>query len=409
MKHFSKLSFLFLFAGLLFVSCDRDNLDETTIPDPGFEPEIVVVNNLITALTTTTNEGFELGCLSIDYTFELLLEDGSTIEVATDEELEIALNQEPPFLVVDFVFPLMVTTEDGESAQVNSNEELGVLFASCIPDDGWDDTTTSSGNMVIPAFLFEELCFDLVYPVDLQDADNNAYVAISEAELIDLIITVPTLAFTLPLAVTNEDGEEVIVESVAGFYSLYYDCDGNTPPGTEGGIFIDLSELDGDCAFEDLSIQFPYDILTEEGESITVENENQEAALILSGVHYTLVYPFSLVDTDGTIVTVNDEMEFILLILPCLVEVGPSDPCNTPAHVLLYFNQTCGVVNYPNQLSAGGTVYVINSMDDYFDVYNQFNLDEITIIYPIAVTESDGVVSTFNSDAEVCAFIEDCF
>lgn len=409
MKHFSKLSFLFLFVGLLFVSCDRDNLDETTIPDPGFEPEVVVVNNLITALTTTTNEGFELGCLSIDYPFELLLEDGTTIEVTTDEELEAALSQESPFQVVDLVFPLTVTTEDGESAQVNSNEELGVLFASCIPDDGWDDTTTSSGNMVIPAFLFEELCFDLVYPVDLQDADDNAYVAISEAELIDLIITVPGLAFALPLTVTNEDGEEVIVESVAGFYSLYYECDGNTPPGTEGGILIDLSQLDGDCEFEDLSIQFPYDILTEEGESIIVENENQEAALILSGVHYTLVYPFSLVDADGAVVTVNDEMEFILLILPCLVEVGPSDPCNTPAHVLLYFNQTCGVVNYPNQLSAGGTVYAINSMDDYFDVYNQFNLDEITINYPISVTETDGVVSTFNSDAEVCAFIEDCF
>lgn len=408
MTHFSKLSFLFLLVGLLFVSCDRDNLDETTIPDPGFEPEIVVVNNLINALTTTTTEGFELGCVSIDYPFELVLEDGSTIEVTTDEELETALNQESPFQVVDFVFPLTVTTEDEESVQVNSNEELGVLFASCIPDDGWDDTTTSGGNIVIPAFLFEELCFDLVYPVNLQDADDNAYVAVSEAALVDLIITTPSLAFTLPFTVTNEDGEEVVIESVAGFYGLYYECDGNTPPGTEGGILIDFSQLDGDCEFEDLSIQFPYDIITEEGESITVENENQEAALILSGTHYTLVYPFNLVDAEGGVVTINDEMEFITLILPCLVDIGPTDLCDTPSHILLYFNQTCGVVNYPNQLAAGGTVYVINDMDDYFVVYNQFNWDEISIIYPISVTESDGTVSTFNNDAEVCAFIEQC-
>lgn len=408
MTHFSKLSFLFLLVGLLFVSCDRDNLDETTIPDPGFEPEIVVVNNLINALTTTTTEGFELGCVSIDYPFELVLEDGSTIEVTTDEELETALNQESPFQVVDFVFPLTVTTEDEESVQVNSNEELGVLFASCIPDDGWDDTTTSGGNIVIPAFLFEELCFDLVYPVNLQDADDNAYVAVSEAALVDLIITTPSLAFTLPFTVTNEDGEEVVIESVAGFYGLYYECEGNTPPGTEGGILIDFSQLDGDCEFEDLSIQFPYDIITEEGESITVENENQEAALILSGTHYTLVYPFNLVDAEGGVVTINDEMEFITLILPCLVDIGPTDLCDTPSHILLYFNQTCGVVNYPNQLAAGGTVYVINDMDDYFVVYNQFNWDEISIIYPISVTESDGTVSTFNNDAEVCAFIEQC-
>lgn len=408
MKFISKLSFLFLFVGLFLASCDRDNMDETIVPDPGFEPGVVVVNNLITALTTTTNEGFELGCLSIDYTFGLRLEDGSTIEVATDEELETALNQESPFQVVDFVFPLTVTTEGGESTQVSSNDELGMLFAACIPNDGWDDSTTGSGNIVMPAFLFTELCFDLVYPVSLQDEDGNPYVAVSEAVLVDLIVTVPSLAFTLPLTVTNESGEAVVIESVSEFYGLYYDCEGNVAPSTEGGIPFDLSEL-GDCDFDDLSIQFPYTVVTEEGQSITVVDANQEAAIILSGLHYTLLYPYNLVDATGTVVTIANEEQFIALILPCLITVEPTDLCDTPAHILLYFNQSCGVVNYPNQLSAGGTVYTIASFEGYFEVYNQFNWDEISIVYPISVTEPDGTVSTFNSNQEVCAFIEECF
>jgi hypothetical protein len=242
----------------------------------------------------------------------------------------------------------------------------------------------------------------------LQDADANTYLANNEAALIDLIITIPGLAFTLPLTLTNENGEEVIIESVAGFYSLYYECDGNTPPGTVGGIPLDFSEL-GDCNFESLTIQFPYNVITEDGESITVTDANQEANLILSGVHYTVQYPFNLVDDDGAVVTINNEMQFIELVLPCLITIEPSGPCDAPAHVLLYFNQTCGVVNYPNQLSAGGITYVINNMQDYFVVYNQYNLNEISIVYPISVTEPDGVVSTFDSDGEVCSFIEDCF
>lgn len=408
MRHFSKLSFLFIFVALFFASCDRENFDNTTTPNPGFEPEVVVVNNLIAALQTTTNEGLELGCFSIDFPFELLLEDGETIEIFTVEEFDAVTSPDSEVQAVDFVFPLNVTTEDGENVQVNDNMELGMQFASCIPDDGWDDTETEDGTLVIPAFLFEELCFDLVYPVDLQDADDNAYVATSEAELVDLIITVPSLAFTLPLTVTSEEGEEMVIESVTDFYDLFYDCDGNVPPGTEGGTVIDLDEL-GDCLLADLTIQFPYTVVTEDGETITVEDENQEADLILSGVHYTIEYPFNLVDADGELIAINDENEFIALILPCIIIVEPTDPCDTPAHILLYFNQSCGLVNYPNQLTAEGITYDINSMDDYFDVYNQYAWDEIAIVYPISVTDTDGTVTTFNSDEEICAFIEDCF
>ncbi len=411
MRLLSKLSFLLLFAGLFFASCDRENMDETITPEVEFEPEVVVVNNLMNALTPTTNDGLELGCLSINFPFELLLEDGSTVEVYSLEEFEAAASLDPPYQVVDFVFPLTVTTEDGESTQVNNNEELGVQFGSCIPDEGWEDTTTTGGSLTIPAFLFQELCFDLVYPLEVVDADDNTYTANNEAALIDLLATTPNLSFILPISVVDEEGNATTIESVAGFYDLYYSCDGITPPGTEGGIPIDLSELDSaNCNFETLAIQYPYDVLTEDGELISVEDENQEAALILSGEDYTVQYPFDLVDADGLVITINDEAEFILLILPCLITIENPDPCDTPAHILLYFNQGggCGTVDYPNQLTADGIVYEINTIDDYFVVYNMYSWDEIAIVYPISVTTSDGTVVTFNNDEEVCAFIEEC-
>jgi hypothetical protein len=415
-----KLSGALLLAGLLLTSCTKENTDEIIIGEVNYEPEEVVVNNLMNALTTTETDGLELGCLSIDFPFTLLLEDGSTVEVFTLEEFEAAASMEPPFQVVDFVFPLLVTTEDGTSAQVNNNEELGLLFGACIPDDGWDDTTTSSGSYTIPAFLFEELCFDLIYPVEVMDADENTYTATSEAGLIDLLATTPNLSFVLPITVVDDAGDEHLIETVAGFYDLYYSCEGVIPPGTEGGIVIDFSELDStDCDFETLAIQYPYNVVTDAGELITVENENQEAALILSGAHYTIQYPFNLVDADGAVTTINDEMEFIQLILPCLVVIDdPAGPCDTDAHVLLFFNAhniftvfDCPFdINYPVDVTVDGTPVTLNSVDDYFaETGAPNNIGGVELVYPITVTvAADGSTVTLNNDQEVCAFIETC-
>ncbi len=418
MRLFSKFSFLFLFVAILFASCDRENLDNTTTPDPGFEPEVVVVNNLIAALQTTTNEGLELGCFSIDFPFELLLEDGSTIEITTIEEFEAAGDPESGLVIVDFVFPLNVTTEDGESVQVNDNMELGMQFASCIPDDGWDDTETEDGTLLIPAFLFEDLCFDLIYPVDLQDIDGNAYVATNEAELVDLIITVPSLAFTLPMTVTDEDGEEVVIESVAGFYDLYYECDGNVPSGTEGGTTIDLDEL-GECYLADLTIQFPYTVITADGETIIIEDANQEADLILSGVHYTIEYPFNLVDADGGLIAVNSEQEFIELLLPCIITIEPTEPCDPDAHIILFFNAhniftvfECPFdINYPVEVTVDGAPVTLNSVEDYYaETGAPFNfVGQVELVYPITVTvQEDGSTVELNSDEDLCEFITSC-
>ncbi len=417
--NFLNKSRLFLLAMVVLIAaCDKENFDEIVVGDPDYEPEFVEVNTLITKINANPEDELNLGCISIQFPFELVLESGMTVTVNSTSDFEDATDEEAPDPVVDFVFPLNVVDNEGNSTQVNDNIELGTLFASCIPDDGWDDTIDSNGTFTIPAFLFEELCFDLVYPVDLEDADENTYTANNEAELIDLIATSSNLSFVLPITVLDEEGNEVIIENVPRFYDLYYSCDGVSPPGTEGGILIDLSELDSaNCEFETLAIQFPYDVVTEAGELITVEDENQEAALILSGENYTIQYPFNLVDEDGTVITINDEMEFILFILPCILTIEEPDTCASPAHIYLFFNQgqgptACGYnINFPAQVQAEGVTYDLNSMNDYFTVYSMYSnqINAIDIIYPISVTLiEDGSTIEFEIDEEICTFVNGC-
>jgi hypothetical protein len=415
MKIIFKTFLLLMLAGFLFTACKKENVDDIVITeDPTYEPEKKETNNLLTALRSNSSEGLDLGCITVVYPFELELASGDITTISSESDFEDAENGTGEEVAVDFVFPLsVINNEDGEAFDVNNNTELGIAFASCIPDDGWDYTETGDGTYTIPAFLFEELCFDLVYPIDVMDGDENTYTANNEAELIDLIATTSNLSFVLPITVVDEAGEETVIENVAGFYDLYYNCEGVTPPGTEGGNVIDLSQLDtANCDFDSLIIQYPYEVVTADGELITVEDENQEAALILSGEEYTIQYPFSLVDADGTVTTINSEEEFIELVLPCFITVEePSDPCDFPTHALLIFNQgtTCGYqLAFPFQVEASGVVYDINEMNDYWSVYNSEQLNDIFLIYPVSVTlNTDGSTVTLNSDDEVCTFVQD--
>jgi hypothetical protein len=181
---------------------------------------------------------------------------------------------------------------------------------------------------------------------------------------------------------------------------------------------IDLSELDSaNCNFETLAIQYPYDVEMDDGELITVEDANQEAALILSGEHYTVLYPFSLIDADGAVITINDESEFILFILPCIVTIEEPDTCAAPAHIYLFFNQgqgptACGyLINFPAQVQAEGVTYDLSSMGDYYSVYSMYSnqINAIDIIYPISVTlVEDGSTVEFENDEEICTFVNGC-
>lgn len=408
---------LLFFLIVLITACTKENLDEIVVEDPDYQPETVEVNSLILALRSNTPTGLDLGCVTIAFPFDLLLESDSTITITSEDDFNAASNQDPSDPVVDFVFPLNVTDNDGNLTQVDNINELGNLFGSCIPTDGWDDAHDSNGGtFTIPAFLFEELCFDLVYPVDVEDADENAYTANNETELIDLIATTTNLSFILPITVVDEDGNQTLIESVAGFYDLYYSCDGISPPGTENGTVIDLSDLEGtDCNFETLEIQYPYEVVTEDGELITVQDENQEAALILSGEYYTVKYPFSLVDENGEVTTINNEAEFIQFILPCIIDIGdPSDPCEiTDAHVLLFFNGLNILtvnkyeydINFPVTLIVEGNQVVVNNEDEYLPAVggSPFDVKPAEIVYPVTVTQF-GRDIVLNSDDEVCQF-----
>ncbi|HMQ49530.1 MAG TPA: hypothetical protein PKA00_18770 [Saprospiraceae bacterium] len=405
MKFLTNTSLFLLFIGLLITACNRENVDEIIIKDPNYEPEVVEQNNLVSALTMNETDGLDLGCLLINYPFELLLASGETVTINSIDDFEAAGSEDNPDPVVDFVFPLNITDTEGNLTEVNTIDELGQVFASCIPETGWDNPGT------IPAFLFDDLCFDLVFPFNLEDLEDNTYTAANEAEFIDLLATTDDLFITLPINVVYND-EELTIDSIGGFFDLVFLCDGINPPVSGDGIVVQ--------GFGCNQLQFPFEVLLEDGSTLTVTDVDQYANLILSGESIELLFPFSLMNLDGEIMVIEDIEDLINALIACGVDIeiidNNDEPCSfAPAHIFLFFNQgviPCGYnINFPVQVEAEGVVYNLNNMSDYYTVYGMYNnqINAIEIIYPVGITLiEDGSTLTFQEDNEICSFINGC-
>ena len=172
---------LLLFAGLFMVSCDKENVDVVIPDEPDYTPDTVQVNNLFKAVDPGS-DALSMDCIQIPFPIEFEQQSGGTVLINSLPEYEAALDLQGEDRIVDFVFPLLVSDKDGNPHQVNNNSELGTDFSSCVPTSGWEASTTSMG--LLPAFLFEALCFDIVYPVNLENGEGETFVAENAEELI---------------------------------------------------------------------------------------------------------------------------------------------------------------------------------------------------------------------------------
>lgn len=406
MKLLSKSILLFLSVGILITSCKKDDQINTTVPEnPNYTPDTIIVNSLMTALKPGASGDLDLGCMRVGYPFDLVLKSGSTVAIQNQAAFDAAMNATGADRVVAFAFPLLVTKADGSAVQIGSNRDLAEAYASCVPNQGWE-RAAASGDL-IPACLLGYVCLEIVYPVNLVDGNDQPYTANDETELIDLIVSIDTLYFALPLTVINLSGDQVEINDVATFFELAFDCELIDPPVVADGI-----QFNG---FACNRLAFPFNVQTSNGDIITVDDENEYAGLILNGAEIELLFPFSLIDENDNIIRINNLDDLIVAYNGCGIEIviEPVDICETPAHVLLFFNTAlidCRYsINYPLQLAAGGQVFTINTFIEYFGVYNAYNLNEIDMVYPVSITLlSDGSTVTFNNDQDICTFIANC-
>ena len=410
MKFNIKICVLAIFGSLLITACNKENVDNITPDkDPTFEPNEIEINDLALGLKAgDSEESLSLGCIQLTLPIDLIIEDDSKKTVYTHAEYKAAIEGEAPKRVRDISFPISGKDHNGNPTEFNNVGELGKSFASCVPDDGWISSTRS--NATIPAFLLDGYCFDLVYPVDLEDGEGNSYTAENEEEFILYCYEIDPLFFSLPLTVNDEEGNEITFNSVDEFFEALVACEGISPPVVGDGIEV--------IGFGCLTIQYPFDVATSDGTIITINNEDEYVALLMSGADSEIQFPFSLANEDGEIFVINSIQDLVnafhgcgifIVIEPldCVTDIDPS--------IILFYNINGRYrydINLPITLirDDNGEEVVINDYDDYFDNFGDPFSGIVTadIVYPISIKQF-GQDRVLESDEDMCELYESLF
>ena len=111
------------------------------------------------------------------------------------------------------------------------------------------------------------------------------------------------------------------------------------------------------------------------------------------------LYPISVTLTDGTQVSVTSPQEFDSLYNDCY-DIDDCDDCE----------EQCFEIVFPFSFVLGdGSIVDVNDYDELWDFVSQLTEEDTCVIsYPLTVQFEDGTQQTANSDEELDAFYESC-
>lgn len=266
-------------------------------------------------------------------------------------------------------------------------------------------------------------CFDFVYPLDVRIIESGTIVTINnENDLVHQSLSGEDAEFIYPLDIEDEFGVVTTINSELDFIQVFIACD----------IIIIDTTTTNPCNFAEAHI-----LLFFNGLNIFSTNNYK----------YTFNYPITLI-VEGTPVVLNSDADYIPAIgspsRPKSAEIQypvsvrqfgrtiilnndkdvcdfyntREEPCsNKPAHIQLFHNTvgvplTCGFfVDFPVTLTRNGVQLTFDDRNEYLaELDTPGAYDDLEIVYPVSVEKvNNGQKVTFNSDSDICDYLDNCF
>jgi hypothetical protein len=402
MKSIKFFSILLLAVMVAFASCKKDEINDTNVvPDP-INPGQVYSNGLIER-SVTDEDGLTVGCVVLEYPFSLLLSDSSTVVIASEEDMNEAISDSTNY-PIDFVYPLNVTLEDGTSQTVANIEEFSALFAGCVPDTGWGDTSIVGINEFFPAWdiSFDNSCIQLVYPVSIVFENGTPVTANNHDELIAYLADGNFYSFVFPVSFENLDGTVTAVTNPEELFDLLAAC--NPGGGVGGGC--------NPSGFACYLFSYPITLVNIDGSTITANNDDEFANAVMNGNFYGFQYPITLIAPDSTELVVNNDDELNEALLNCGTVVIGDGGGGGGDTTILDGDFICYDFVFPIQITdfTNGTVTNIADQAAWYDYIASPNNVGFDFVFPLSLSHIEtGVVTTVNSMEELGAALEDCF
>ncbi|MFK8057817.1 MAG: hypothetical protein AB8F78_16945 [Saprospiraceae bacterium] len=326
-------------------------------------------------------------CLSISYPVAMEDMDGTVI-TAVDEADFISILAANPALT--FVFPLNVVDSSGAIVAVADETELFDLLAVCSCPGNGPGHGGTNGTFSI----FGTDCFTIDYPINIIDF-NGAVVSVADENAFSALVLNGGFAdFEYSFTVTLVDGTSVTIADGDDFNELLNDCFGIVTYEVDALAFIAQSFVDS-C----YSLVYPFDIDVD-GVTTTIVDETAASAFVNTNSHAGIIFPIDVVK--GTqIITLANAQEYDDLISNCYGQGSGAVPASI-FFVIAINDGSCYTLAYPvTTLNYDGTTSVLTSETEVMD-YLMAQQDGI-VQFPLDVIET-ATGSTLNLASEIDFF-----
>ena len=252
-------------------------------------------------------------CYSLVFPISVIDEASNTISVNDKEELiDVLLEGD----IVDVVYPFSVVNTSGENIVVNSKEDVKALEEDCEEDDEDEDEDEDDEdeddeeNEEMLEDLEEVLeCYEVSFPVNFIDEDSMM-VSVSTMEELEDIIEEESLVLVFPIELID-DQNSFSVNTAEELHSLAEECDEDDED--EEDEFEELIDDISDC----YDIVFPFSIVDMDGTMYSITSEDELEDIIEDEKNLMLVYPFQLEDDEDVILDVTNEAQLLELLEDC--------------------------------------------------------------------------------------------
>ncbi|MDP5171652.1 MAG: hypothetical protein NWR72_15505 [Bacteroidia bacterium] len=234
----SKLIFSMLLLGLLFASCDKQNIDEIIPESPVFQTDTIDVNPYVKSLQSVNQDSLKLDCISIPLPIDFLQASGNTVTVNTEAELDsVSLL---PDSLVDFVYPFdgYIGTSVVTFQQVEDFIPALITCGSIVIDSTFNCSNQLPHVLLffnaLNIFTLNRYVYEINYPVTLvvngtqvvlnQDSDYLPAIGGSPSNL-------PPTDLVYPITIT-QFGRDIVLNSdndVCAFYQTLDEPCANKP------------------------------------------------------------------------------------------------------------------------------------------------------------------------------------
>lgn len=401
MNKLRNLMGLLLLAAICLVSCQKENFDLIETEEDKIIPELNYINDLTSRmLPAPSGEGILLGCFTLETPFEVVDEEGTMHTINGEEDLEDIE------FILDFIYPIQITFEDGETKSIENGEDLGLAFAECLPDDGW-------GIGDFPAYVinFDNSCFSIKYPITVTKLDSSQVEIADEATFSALLAREDIVFFNFPLELYDEEQTLRTANSSEELFDLLVEC---------GGWDEDYD--DWDFGFNELGcykIQFPITVILEDGTTVEVTDHEEYCELMLEGRILDFAYPLTLIGEDGEAFTVNSEEELSTAFEECedFWDGGDVWEIEEGWEILfLYFGAEdslgCYTINFPIEVlsydeNREETTITINNMNELERLVSSEALFFSKLLYPFSISW-DGTDILVEDEETLKGILERC-